>query len=225
MIKAVLFDLDQTLIDFLKMKKNSLREAIDSMIDAGLEIDPDKAFKKIWDLFDRYGIENNQIFQRFLENTLGKVDFRILAHGINGYRRVRHGFLSSYPGAKKTLLKLKQKGLRLAIVSDAPKLKCWLRLTSIKLDDFFDIVISYDDSGEFKPSKKPFQIALNTLDIKPEECLMVGDNPDRDIKGASELGIKTCLAKYGQFVDSDIKPDFSISNIIELVDVVDKVAK
>jgi len=223
MIKAVLFDLDQTLIDFLKMKKTSLKEAIDGMIDAGLDIDPEDAFKKIWKLFDRYGIENNQIFQKFLEETIGEVDFRILAHGINAYRRVRHGFLSSYPGAKKTLLRLKQMGLKLAIVSDAPKLKCWLRLTSIKLDDFFDIVVSYDDTGEFKPSKRPFEKALKELNIKPEECLMVGDNPDRDVKGASELGIKTCLARYGQIIESDIKPDFTIYSIMELVDIIENV--
>ncbi len=223
MIKAIIFDLDQTLINFLKMKKTSLREAIDGMIDAGLDMDADTAFDIIWDLYDEFGIEDNQIFQKFLEKVIGKVDYRILAYGVNAYRRVKNGFLSAYPGTKRTLIKLRQHGLKLAIVSDAPRLKCWLRLTSMKIDDFFDVVVSLDDTGSEKPSRLPFEKAVSDLNLKPEECIMVGDNPRRDIIGASLFGMKTCLAKYGQvFSADDVKPDFEITRITDLVSVVEK---
>jgi len=87
MIKAVLFDLDNTLIDFMKMKKHSCSAAIDAMIGAGLHIEHDKAIKVLFGLYDKYGLEEKTIFQKFLNKITGKVDHKILANGIVAYRR------------------------------------------------------------------------------------------------------------------------------------------
>ncbi len=221
MIKAVIFDLDNTLIDFLKMKKIACSEAVDAMIDAGLNIKKGKALKILYELYDIYGIEYQMIFQKFLKKISGKVDYKILAYAIIAYRRVKDGFLSPYPGAKQTLIRLKESGLNLAIVSDAPKLQAWLRLSSMKLDDFFDVVVALDDTGKLKPHELPFRAALKKLNVKPQECLMVGDNPQRDIKGAKSIGMKTCLAKYGlTYKSNSVKADFEIKDIKDLVSAI-----
>lgn len=223
MIKAVIFDLDNTLIDFLKMKRMSCSEAIDAMRDAGLRMKRDEALKILYELYGVYGIEHQKIFQKFLKKVKGKIDYRMLAYAVLAYRRVKDGFLAPYPGAKHTLIKLKEKGLKLAIVTDAPKLQAWLRLCEMKLDDFFDIVVALEDTGKLKPNQLPFRAALKKLNAKPSECLMVGDNPERDVKGAKALGIKTCLAKYGlTYKAARFKPDFEIRDIRELVEVVNK---
>ena len=57
MIKAVVFDLDNTLLDFMKMKRVSIKAAISSMVFAGLDIDKEKAEKQIYDIYDDYGYE------------------------------------------------------------------------------------------------------------------------------------------------------------------------
>ena len=67
MLKAILFDLDNTLIDFMHVKKSSVSAALTAMIAAGLRIDGDKATKVLYDLYDQYGIEHQEIFQKFLE--------------------------------------------------------------------------------------------------------------------------------------------------------------
>ncbi len=218
MLKAVIFDLDNTLIDFLKMKRMACSEAIEAMIDAGLKISKEKALKELYSLYGLYGIEYQKIFQKFLRKAAGKIDYKVLSYGINAYRRVREGFLTPYPGVKETLIKLKQKGLKLAVVSDAPKIQAWLRLSAMKIDDFFDAVVALDSKEKQKPSRLPFEAALKKLKVKPSECLMVGDNPERDVKGAKALGMKTCLARYGLTYKADrVKPDFEINNIRELV--------
>ena len=221
MIRASLFDLDNTLIDFIKMKRIACEESIDAMIDAGLKISKGKGLEILYKLYDRYGLEYHKIFQRFLQKVLGRIDYRILAYGINAYRRVKLGFLVPYPGTKRTLALLKSRKLRLGIVTDAPRLKAWLRLTAMGIDDFFDAVVTWEDVGRKKPSRMPFRAALKKLGVKPEQCLMVGDRPNIDLKGAKQLGMKTCFAKYG-FEGKPVKfrADFEIERIGELVKVV-----
>jgi putative hydrolase of the HAD superfamily len=226
-VKAVLFDLDNTLIDFLKMKKMSVEAAITAMIDAGLPLEKEKAMKILWELYEEHGIEYGKIFQKFLIKTMGKMDYKILASGIIAYRNVKAGFLEPYPHVIPTLIKLKEKNYKLAVVSDAPRMKAWLRLAAMKIADFFDVVVTIDDAeGKPKPDQKPYMVALRKLNMKPEEVVFVGDNPNRDILGARRLGIKTVLAKYGEWTkakDNSMKPDYEIGDVKELLDVLKKV--
>ena len=222
MIKAVLFDLDNTLIDFLRMKRLSCEAAIDSMIGAGLNISHEKAIKVLFELYDKHGMEDKAIFQKFLKKLTGKVNYKILANGIVSYRRVREGFLEPYPNVDYVLLKLKGMGLKLAIVTDAPRLKAWIRLAAMKLSNYFDVVVTFEDTKQHKPSKMPFNAALKQLSLKPEECLMVGDWPERDIKGAKAIGMRTCFARYGNLKAKKVNADYEIKNIKELLDIVKK---
>lgn len=224
MIKAVIFDLDNTLIDFLKMKRMACSEAVDAMIDAGLKIKKDNALEMLYGLYGVYGMEYQKIFQKFLKKASGSINYRILAYSIIAYRKVKDSFLTPYPGTKQTLIRIKEKKLKLAIVSDAPRLQAWLRLCAMKLDDFFDVVVALEDTGRLKPHKLPFNAAIKKLNVRPSECIMVGDNPERDVRGAKSLGMKTCLAKYGlTYKATSFKPDFEISEIRELVDLLDRI--
>ena len=223
MIKAVIFDLDNTLIDFMRMKKASCEEAMNAMIDAGLDIEKGKALKILFDLYQEYGIEDKQIFQKFLKKTIGRIDWKILSAGVVAYRRVKAGYLAPYPGVVSTLIALKHKNIKTAIVSDAPRMRAWLRLASMKLSDFFDVVITFEDTGMRKPSKKPFEAALRKLKLSPSEVLMIGDWAERDIAGAKKLGMKTCFARYGDVKKTkNSGADYDINHIRELLAVVEK---
>ncbi|MBI4168182.1 MAG: TIGR02253 family HAD-type hydrolase [Candidatus Aenigmarchaeota archaeon] len=217
MIKAVIFDLDNTLMDFMATKKASCDAAIDAMIKAGLKTPKKRAWKILFYLYRKKGIEYQTVFKPFLEKTMGKVDYKVMAAGIIAYRKTKNTMLKTYPNVKQVLKKLR-KNYKLAILSDAPVLQAWTRLVEMGLENFFDTVVTYDDTHKAKPHPKPFRKTLRKLNAKPGEVVMVGDNLLRDVKGAKMLGIKTVLASYGNVnaKKAEIKPDAEINDIKEL---------
>jgi len=218
MIKAVLFDLDMTLIDFMKMKRAASNAAAKAMVKAGLKMDVKKAEKL---LFDKYitDIEGEDVFQKFLKEHNG--DERVLAAAINAYLKEKINHLKPYPKVKQVLKKLKGKGIKIGIVTDAPRLKAYMRLDAMGIADLFELVVGREDTGRLKPSKLPFKRALKILKLKPSSVLHVGDWPERDVKGAKSVGIKTCLAKYGQSPGKYVKPDYEIDRFEEIPDIVE----
>jgi len=225
LIRAVLFDLDNTLIDFWKMKTMSIEAAVSAMIDAGLKMGHAEAVAKLFRIYKELGFEYYYIFEKFLEQELGKVDWKILANAIVAYRKVRDGFLEPYPGVMRTLLELKQGGVKIGILTDASRLNAWIRITTMKLDDFFDAVVCFEDTKRMKPHKFPFDKALKVLGVKAGEAMMVGDNVERDILGAQKMGIKTCFAKYGHNsrilkTKKAFKPDYEIAKFEDLLGII-----
>ena len=221
MIRAIIFDLDNTLLDFVKMKQFAVKAAITAMIEAGLNVDEEKAYQDIFDLYVEKGWENQQVFDDYLNQTVGKVSNKILAAGIVSYRRAREATLLVYPNVNKTLIELIKMGIQLSVVSDAPSREAWMRLYYLNLHHVFDPVLTFDDTGVRKPSPKPFEMALEILKSTPDEVLMSGDWPERDVVGAKQIGMKTIFARYGDtFGTVDSGADWDVNDIYELVDIV-----
>ena len=221
MISAIIFDLDNTLLDFVKMKQFAVKAAITAMIEAGLNVDEEKAYQDIFDLYVEKGWENQQVFDDYLNQTVGKVSNKILAAGIVSYRRAREATLLVYPNVNKTLIELIKMGIQLSVVSDAPSREAWMRLYYLNLHHVFDPVLTFDDTGVRKPSPKPFEMALEIMKSTPDEVLMIGDWPERDVVGAKQIGMKTIFARYGDtFGTVDSGADWDVNDIYELVDIV-----
>lgn len=223
MIKAIIFDLDNTLVDFMLLKRAAVDAAAVAMADAGLNLTPGEIKDLINKIYDAEGIEYQQVFDHLLEEVLGKVDYKIISAGIVAYRKAREAALKPYPGVFPTLIELIKMGLKLAVVSDAPSKEAWLRLSYINFQHMFDAVITYDETRERKPSPVPFNMALEQLGLKPEECLMIGDWAERDMVGAKAVGMKTVFARYGDTFDTkNPGSDYDINSITELIDIVKK---
>ena len=223
MIKAVIFDLDNTLLDFMKMKEYAVKAAIAGMIEAGLDIDPDESYKTIIGIYEKEGWENQQVFNKFLNKTIGEVNNKYLAAGIVAYRRAREANLLLYPNVNHTLVELIKMSVKLAVVSDAPSREAWMRIYYLNLHHHFDVVLTFDDTNARKPSPIPFEMALSQLNIDPKEALMVGDWPERDVVGANKLGIRTIFARYGDaFGTVDSGADWDINDVYEIVSIVNE---
>lgn len=220
MIRGILFDLDNTLLDFMRMKRASVDAAVTAMIDSGMPMPADEAVRLIYEIYDKVGIENQEVFDIFLQKHFRVVDFKWLAAGIVAYRRARNHYLVTYPHVRSTLAELLRRGLRLAVISDAPRLGAWLRLAQLDLHHMFDPVVTFDDTGHRKPSPVPFERALAIMGLSPKEVIMVGDWPERDMVGAKQLGIVTVFARYGDTKNTiESGADYDIDDISQLVQV------
>jgi putative hydrolase of the HAD superfamily len=221
MIKAVIFDIDNTLMDFMKMKRAAVDAAVDAMIDAGLNVKKEEMVEKIFKVYWQEGIEDQNIFDKVLIKEFGQIDYKLLAAGIIGYKKAKEGYMTLYPHVRLTLTELMKMGIRMGVVSDAPRLPVWLRIVGLNLHHYFEQVVSFDDTGERKPSPKPFKKILDLMQLEPKECIMVGDWAERDIVGAKNTGMLTAWAKYGNQFDTKVSgADYEIDDIYQLIEII-----
>ena len=223
MIKAIVFDLDNTLVDFMRMKNNAVEAAVKAMIDGGLPHSYEVIKNKIDEIYNERGIEYQKVFDQLLHHFLGKIDYKVLSAGIVAYRTAREAELNTYPKVIPTLITLIKMGIKLGVVSDAPSKEAWLRLSYIGLHHMFDAVVTYDESRERKPSPAPFNMVLKMLDMEAKYSLMVGDWAERDVVGAKGIGMKTAFAKYGDTFNTLVHDaDYEINDVSELIEIVKK---
>ena len=223
MIKAVIFDLDNTLLDFQKMKEQGVRASIGAMIEAGLDYNEEKAYQDIFEIYREKGWEYRLVFDDFIKNTIGQLDNKLLAAAIVAYRRAKEATLSVYPNVRRTLIYLIKHSIKIAVVSDAPSREAWMRIYYLNLHHVFDLVLTYDDTKVRKPSPIPFKMALEKLNVEPEQALMIGDWPERDVVGASQVGMKTIFARYGDtFEIENSGADWEVDDIYEIINIINE---
>ncbi len=223
MIKAILFDLDNTLVDFTRMKRAGVEAAVMAMLDAGLNMTRQAAEASIYEIYRERGIEYQEVFDRFLER-IPSASPRILAAAVSAYRKARSHHLQPYPGIRELLLGSVHRGIRLGVVSDAPQKQAWLRLIDTGIEIYFDTVVAFEDTGKHKPDPAPFLLAMDRLGVTPEQAIMVGDWPERDMRGAEAVGVITVFAKYGDtFGTKNAGADHIIESPLELLKLVDRI--
>ena len=223
-MKVIIFDLDNTIIDFIKFKKMSIDAAISAMVDVGLkEEDADKIRQEIDRIYSKKGMEYQHVFDEALKKVLGRVDYKILASAVVAYRKVKTAYMNPYPETTKTFKELIRRGYKLGIFSDAPIFQMWQRLAEIGLTNFFDFAISTQEIGKDKRKKEAYTWLVKKLKLNEKETVFVGDSIDRDIYWPKKLGMKTILASYGKNAwgkpKRNVEPDFKIKNISELLEV------
>jgi len=98
-----------------------------------------------------------------------------------------------YPETIETLEMLKKKGVKIAIVSNTPKLSVDGVLEKFGFDKLFDAVCFSYDAGYLKTDPELFEIALEKLGVAKEDAVMVGDSLETDIVGAENAGVTAVL--------------------------------
>jgi FMN phosphatase YigB (HAD superfamily) len=202
-VKAVLFDLDGTLLPmeqdvFIKMYLKSLAK---HMIKYGYE--PNSLIKSIWagtnDMILNNGVESNEkVFWNKFSQIYGeeklKDESKFEEFYINEFPKLKE--VCGYnPLIHELFNVIRQKGLRIVLATNPifPKIATKQRIEWAGLNYYdFELVTTYENSKYSKPNVKYYQDIISRLGIIPEECLMVGNDVDDDMV-ARKIGINTFL--------------------------------
>ncbi len=236
-ITAAVFDVDNTQLDFYTMKKHCVKAGLEKMISRGLPVSFDEAERILDEVFRNEGWEDQRLFWHVAEyaGIKDQVNLERFAQlGKTAYRKHQRDYLQPYEGMRETLTYLRDAGIRLAILSDAPRLKVFDRVCDADLEEFFeDRVVGAEKDDPFKkPSAVAFQRVLDVLKLNsPQGVIMVGDQPYRDVLGAKNNGFIAAWAKYGYIPkhDEDIntvvtRADYVLEKPTDLIEIVKKYA-
>ncbi|HOI18489.1 MAG TPA: HAD family hydrolase [Candidatus Woesearchaeota archaeon] len=206
-IKAVIFDFDNTLEYFVSAEIKSENKVLRAIaLEAKL---PYNKFRKVFDKTKKgFLLEGKTpaFFSRTLwvKKALDTLNSHISLRRIIYFERLFWSELENnvrlYSDAKDILEYLYRK-VPLGLVSDSDGKKEYKikRVKKLKIDRFFKTIVTSDDTGFNKPDKSVFILCAKKLKIKPNNCLVVGDNPYADCIGGKNAEMQTACILRGSW--------------------------
>lgn len=201
-IRAVLFDLDDTLHDdtfaFTTAAEEVAREvAAEHGIDA--IVLKDAYIAEAEGFWHRLTAEQVKTKLSSLRATMwgnalasvGLADPALAVRSAVNYNAYRKKYFSPFPGAIDLLRDLKARGKRLGILTNGVSETHHEKIALLQIAQYFDAIFLADEVGMVKPDPLLFAHACQKLDTSPAYGAMVGDRYDRDIAGALEAGLYT----------------------------------
>ncbi len=221
-VRVIAFDLDNTLVDVIRVKERAAEAAGWALADAGLDVDATEAAAGIMRTAYAHGIDADDVVAEYLRIHVGAPDPRFVHIGTHAFARAEDQNAVTYPRVHATLVELARRGYTLALITDAPRHRAVQRIQAARLGAFFDVMVTLEDSKQGKADSEPYAVACERLDVDATEVLMVGDNPARDIGAARAFGCRAALAAYGlqdhfRTDDPAHTPDTSIEWFDELL--------
>jgi len=228
-LRCVVFDIGDTLVDMQREKTAQL--AANILKKAGFPIDllvAAKTYTKVGKRFMKkyYGsVKVHYPRYRFamVLKELGLETTQNNLVTLESKFRASHIKTTLYPGAKQIVAYCRRKGLKTAVISNGSTEYIRSILKKQGLTHYFDYILISEEIGYEKSSLIPFKMILKKTRFKPEECLMVGNRIDEDMR-ASEAGFRTCLVEYFKFPVGGPpgKAEFKVKDIRDVRPIIDK---
>lgn len=223
-IKGAVFDLDHTLFDRYATLTEVMKEFV-----VHFDISKDYDLKSATELivyadknFNNFGWKNvlNYMTVKGLFNTVPSLteysDFIF-----NEFKKTA----VEYPFSKPVLSTLRERGYKVALITNGGYEVQNRKLELLGLHDYFDEIIISREFGVDKPAPEPFIEMAKRLDAEPEELLYIGDNPLNDVEGSRNAGyIPVWVKTTGIWGFDDIeKPEYCVETVAEIPELIEKI--
>lgn len=204
----MLFDFDGTVVDTVELIRESHRHATRQVL--GVELDDAKLVANV-------GIPLMDQMVAFSEQHAEEL--------LRVYRQWNHRhteeLIKEYPGVGELLGALRAAGRPLGIVTSKARPVADLAFDVLPLRDYFDVIVTTEDTDRHKPAPDPVLHALSSLDARAEHAVMVGDAPF-DLQAGAAAGCSTIAVTWGFFdreTLSVLGPDAVVDDVSELADL------
>jgi putative hydrolase of the HAD superfamily len=224
----VFFDLDHTLWDFEQNSRNTMLELYDRLKLAGRGITDFEAFykvysehnEKLWERFRNGYIKREELRWKRMWHTL--LDFKIgdtkIANELSvAYLELLPTQRALMPFAKEALDHCSGK-YKLHLITNGFETTQRQKLHYCGIAPYFDQLICSEKSNSIKPQRAIFDFALNAVQSKAEECIMIGDALEIDIKGAINAGWDQIYYNPLQ-LQHNYKPTHEISSLQQIIHI------
>lgn len=213
MIKAVIFDVDGTLVDSNDLHVEAWREAFRCY---GKEV----SFEDVHGQMGKGGDQLMPVFctEDELERFGGELERRRVELFTSDYLpRVR-----PFPRVRELFERLKADGLQLALASSAKEEELEQHKKSLRVGDLLEAATSADDAERSKPHPDIFEAALAGLKgVAPGEAVVVGDTP-YDVEAAAKAGVRTIGLLSGGFPEEALREAGAVAVYQDVSDLLDK---
>lgn len=231
MIKAVIFDLDDTLCNASEVLDKTLRKVFEE----NLAHYPDKtveemvalnkqAFKDVFlDPSIPVPSASILIWFRIFELMGKKPPVRAIMRIVEGYWEENTRQLKTTPGTFELLDYLEKSRIKIGVLTNGAFMGQAKKLSILGLDDKIDCFVASDMCLCDKPDPKAFLYILEKMNILPHEAIMVGDRMDNDVLGAKKLGMKGVLVKSRFAHQEEIcQADLEVEDLSDIINFIEK---
>lgn len=208
--RAVLFDLDGTLLDTIALILASFRHATTTVLGAPL---PDAV------LLRNVGVPLAAQMAEFDPERAEELLAVYRAH--NG--EIHDDMVEAYPGTGEALTIIGRSGMPMAVVTSKSRPLAERGLDITGLRDHFPVVVACEDTERHKPDPAPLELAADTLGVDLRYCVYVGDSP-HDVAAARQGGAVAIGVTWGVTSEAEMiaaRPDAVIDSIDELIVLLD----
>ena len=230
-MKALLVDLDDTLLDYTGGVEESWREACALACPAGVDAEPlaaavVRARRWLWSDPERHQSERLDMpgaWRKIAERALAEVgapDGRLGADIAEDFAARRWKRMRLFPGVEAALDHLRGRGVALALVTNGDRRQQRRKVEEYGLGRFFDAILIEGEFGAGKPDESVYRHVLGALDTRPADAWMVGDHLEWDVGAPQRLGLRGVWVDAGGegVPDStDTRPDLVVRAFTEFV--------
>ena len=231
-LKAVFFDIDDTLYSTSEFAKTARLNSVHAMIRAGLRMKVPECFRELTQIIEEFGPNFEHHYDKLLlrvprELYAGRNPAIIVAAAVVAYHETKTTQLKPYKDVTEVLQILKQTDLLLGVITDGWEIKQAEKLIRLKLLDYIhpQAIFITGQIGIGKSNIKIYQGACESLGLSPESCMYVGDNPINDIDTPNKLGMITVLnRRSGKYltVTGKTEPRHVIHDMWELLEILQR---
>lgn len=222
-IKAIIFDLDDTLYDCSGTLVVRGRKHVAKTVARLINCPEEEAYQLQLDMEKKYGVKAN-IYEKIV--TLYNLPSTYAQELLEEFVHIDISDITVFPDVMDTLIQLKARGYRLVLVTSGDKEIQRKKIDVLGLNNryFDDIVITGRNKVQAKSDC--FQEIMKRYDLQPEEIICVGDKIDDELTAGKSLGITTVMFEHGRHYkaylkvqDKYIKPDYFIKHIKDILEL------